>query len=85
MQTVAVALSYAINVIILLIVVRAVMSFVPNIDPRHPVVRTLDQIVDPILMPIQRIVPPVGGLDFSPMIAIFALQALAGLLNSFLR
>ena len=43
--------------------------------------RALNQITEPILRPIRRIVPPVGGLDLSPLIVfiiIFFLQSLIG-------
>jgi YggT family protein len=43
--------------------------------------RVLNQITEPILKPIRRIIPPVGGLDLSPIvvfIVIFFLQQLIG-------
>ncbi|MDB5541852.1 MAG: YggT family protein [Devosia sp.] len=43
--------------------------------------RVLNQITDPILKPIRRVVPPMGGLDLSPLIVfiiIFFLQSLIG-------
>ncbi|MOA67946.1 YGGT family protein [compost metagenome] len=36
--------------------------------------RALDQVVEPLLRPFQRLLPPMGGLDFSPIIAILVLQ-----------
>jgi YggT family protein len=74
--TLGVAVSYAVQIIVLLIIIRAVMSFFPNMDRSHPVVRTLDQVVEPMLMPFQRLIPPMGGLDLSPMVAILVLQFL---------
>ncbi len=38
--------------------------------------RILEQITDPILAPLRRIIPSAGGLDFSPMIAIILLWIL---------
>ena len=37
-------------------------------------------ITEPILAPIRRALPFMGGIDFSPIIAIFAIQAIASLL-----
>ena len=49
------------------------------INLRHPVARQivmfLDAVTRPILRPIQRIIPPLGGFDISPIIAIIILQA----------
>ena len=38
--------------------------------------RILEQITDPILAPLRRIIPSAGGIDFSPMIAIILLWIL---------
>jgi YggT family protein len=38
--------------------------------------RILEQITDPILAPLRRIIPSAGGIDFSPMIAIILLLIL---------
>ena len=39
--------------------------------------RILEQITDPILIPLRRIIPSAGGIDFSPMIAIILLWILS--------
>jgi len=39
--------------------------------------RILEQITDPILVPLRRIIPSAGGIDFSPMIAIILLWILS--------
>lgn len=85
LQTLGVAINYAVEAFVLLIIIRAVLSFFPNIDRHHPLVQTLDKIVDPVLRPFQRVLPPMGGLDFSPILAILTLQIVgrlvAGLLS----
>ncbi|HEY8492059.1 MAG TPA: YggT family protein [Dehalococcoidia bacterium] len=45
----------------------------PRIDPGNPLIQALNQITDPILLPLRQIIPTFGGLDLSPMIAIFLL------------
>ena len=42
-------------------------------SPYHSVRRTLDSIVQPMLAPIRRIMPPTGMVDFSPLVLIFAI------------
>lgn len=59
----------------LLILVRVILSFI-NMDPYHPVVRTVYQLTEPILAPIRRFMPPTVGLDFSPLIALLLLELL---------
>tara|TARA_Y100000590_G_C15485064_1_gene925473 strand:- start:346 stop:522 length:177 start_codon:yes stop_codon:yes gene_type:complete len=46
--------------------------------PNQTVVSLLDQITEPILAPIRRILPQVGMMDFSPIVAILALQFIGG-------
>ena len=43
------------------------------LDPFHPVRRFLDSIVQPMLDPIRRIIPPSSGIDFSPFILLLLL------------
>ncbi|MBI5118015.1 YggT family protein [Candidatus Poribacteria bacterium] len=60
----------------LLIIVRAVVSWT-GIDPGNQLVRILNSVTDPVLVPIQRIVPPIGGaIDISPIVALFLIQIL---------
>jgi YggT family protein len=61
------------------IVVNAILSFVApgNYSPAQSL---LASVCDPVLNPLRRIVPPIGGLDFSPLWAIIAIQALLILL-----
>ncbi len=51
-----------------------VISWIPGIDASHPAVRFIYRATAPILDPIRRIMPPIGGLDFSPWIAILLLS-----------
>ncbi len=43
-------------------------------SPYHPIRKTLDTIVNPLLDPIRRIVPPLQGIDFSPMVLLIVVQ-----------
>lgn len=58
-----------------LIFIYALLSFVaPGV--RSPATALLSSLCEPILMPLRRVLPVVGGLDFSPLVAIVGLQAL---------
>lgn len=55
------------------ILIQAILSF---IQPQSPVYRLISQFTSPILLPIQRIIPPVAGIDISPIPALIIIQAL---------
>ncbi len=63
-------LDLVLRVYVWIIIIGAIISWV-NPDPYHPVVRTINRLTEPVLKPIRRIIPPIGGLDFSPVVAIF--------------
>jgi len=44
------------------------------LDPFHPIRSFLDSIVQPMLNPIRRLVPPVNGIDLSPLILLIGLD-----------
>ena len=57
-----------------LIIVRIFLTWIPSIDWSAPFFKALALVSDIILEPFRRIIPPMGGIDFSPIIALFALQ-----------
>ena len=66
--------------LILLVIVYAVLTFV--MAPYHPVRVALARIIEPLLRPIQRIVPPMGGVDFSPLVLIILVQLFGMILSA---
>ncbi|HPH95520.1 MAG TPA: YggT family protein [Anaerolineaceae bacterium] len=58
----------------ILIIVDVLLSYF--LSPYHSVRVTLDRIVEPMLSPIRRLIPPAGGIDFSPIILVIAIQAI---------
>ena len=69
------------NIIWFAIFARAIISWFP-IDQNGPVVRALDAITEPILEPLRRVVPRVGMIDITPMVAIVLIFAITYLLRS---
>ena len=69
----------------LAIFVRAILSWF-NLDPRSPLIQALDAITEPIIAPIRNVMPRLGMIDFSPLVAILLLnvggQFLAAWLDS---
>jgi YggT family protein len=60
-----------------LIIVSIVASFVAP-GSQHPALTLAQQIIEPVMGPARRLIPPIGGLDFSPILVLLAL----GLLRS---
>ena len=81
MLTVARTISFLIQAYEFLIFIRVLLSWV-NVNPYrpaidHPLVDLLYRITDPVLRPLQRIIPPIGGaIDISPIIALLLLEVL---------
>jgi YggT family protein len=62
---------------------RAIISWIPNLDPYNPIVQFLYQITEPVLEPIRRLIPPLGGMiDISLIVAFFAIMILQQLLRT---
>jgi YggT family protein len=62
------------------IIVRILFTWFSMGNSGGPIVRLLDDITEPILAPFRRVIPPLGMLDISPIIAILLIQFVTGLL-----
>jgi YggT family protein len=56
------------------IIIDVFLSFL--LPPNNPFRLALDKIVQPLLRPIQRVIPPIANLDFSPIVLLILLQVL---------
>ena len=74
----------AIELLTFLVLVRVVLSWVPSVDYGHPLISLIVRITDPVLLPVRRLLPPVGGLDLSPWIAMLLLNFANHLLHQIL-
>lgn len=61
------------QVLILAIVARAILSWFPNTG-NNPFVAIVYQVTEPLLAPLRRVIPQIGTMDISPVIAILLLQ-----------
>ena len=68
----------------LAILARVLLSWV-RVNPYHPAVELLYQIIEPILAPLRRVIPPVGMMDISPIIAMLLLQIIQQVLVEIIR
>jgi YggT family protein len=70
----ATTLSTFLQIYVALMIIRVLLSWFPNINWYDPPFSILSQLTDPYLNLFRSIIPPLGGIDFSPMIAFFVLQ-----------
>lgn len=75
-ETLIAIIRLAAQIITLLIIARAVISFFP-VDRSQPVVRFIYNLTEPILEPVRRILPQTGMIDFSPLVVILLIDLLA--------
>jgi len=68
------------QVLALLIIVRALLTWIPSVDYGHPVVRAIVRVTDPVLLPIRRLVPPLRGIDVTPIVALILIEIARNLL-----
>ncbi len=77
-------LSTFVSIYLVLMFIRILLSWFPNVNWYDPPFSVLSQLTDPYLNIFRSIIPPLGGIDFSPIIAIFALQFVAQILTGLL-
>ena len=83
MNTVVEILSMALQIYSYVLLARALLSWIPNLDPYNPIVQFLFQITEPVLDPIRKLIPPLGGMiDISIIVAFFGIMILQYLLAS---
>lgn len=63
----------------LLLLARVLLSWV-QLDPSHPIVQFIYNTTEPILAPIRRVIPPVGMMDLSPLVALIGASILESLI-----
>jgi YggT family protein len=75
-------LSNFLGIYSLLLFIRILLSWFPNVDWMSQPFAALSQITDPYLNVFRSFIPPLGGIDFSPMLAIILLQFVQRALGS---
>jgi YggT family protein len=83
MEYVVRAVDILCNVLLWAIFIRVVLSWF-NIrpdNPFYPILDILDQVTEPILAPLRRVVPRTGMFDLTPMVAIFLLILISQLVR----
>lgn len=73
----------AVNVFSIFILIYSLLSFI--LGPFHPIRQTMAQVVEPMLAPIRKVIPGIGGLDFSPLILMILVQVVGSILVGIIR
>ena len=74
-------LAQTLSIYTLVLLVRVLLSWFPNLDWGNPVLSTVSSITDPYLNAFSGLIPPLGGLDLSAIVAFIALQLVQSLLE----
>ena len=72
-------INIAFEILTYIIFIRVILSWFPH-NPYQPVIKLLYQISNLILSPIRNAVSPIGGIDISPIIAIFIIQLIKNII-----
>ncbi|MBT9163675.1 MAG: hypothetical protein DDT24_00595 [Chloroflexi bacterium] len=80
MNFIAAFIRFLIDVLTIAIFARVIISWFP-VNPGNRLVDVLYQVTEPILAPLRRIIPRVGMIDLTPMIAIILLRIVAALVR----
>jgi len=64
------------------VVVNSLLSYF--LQPFHPIREALDKVIEPLLCPIRKVIKPVNGIDFSPLVLILLVYLLEFLFTQLL-
>jgi len=76
-------ISGLINLFSMALFIWCLLSWFPNVNRREQPFALLDNIVRPVITPIQKVIPPVGNIDISPIVLCVVLQFIVKTLNAF--
>ncbi|MDD3013977.1 MAG: YggT family protein [Candidatus Gastranaerophilales bacterium] len=77
------AIAQLFDLIQLILIIRILLGWFPNINWWNQPFKLLHDVTEPILAPFRRIIPPIGGLDLSPIVAFLALGILQSIVLTF--
>lgn len=83
MDLIIIIINAIVRVLVLAVFIYIILGYF--MDPYHPVIRALSQVIEPLLAPIRKHLPPIAGLDFSPLVLLIGLQLLGSAVVAILR
>lgn len=79
---IATSLATFLQFYLVLLIIRILLSWFPNVNWYDPPFSIVSQLTDPYLNIFRSFIPPLGGIDLSPILAILILQVVAGFFGS---
>ncbi len=64
----------------IVLIIRIVLAWVPH-NAQHPAAAFLYKITEPVLAPVRRVIPSIGGIDVSPIVVFIGLQVIANIFS----
>lgn len=77
--------SFLIYIFLFSILIEVILSWLTPTHSYNPIIKILNRLNEPLLNPIRKKIPPVQGIDFSPMIVIVGLQVMSIILVGYLE
>lgn len=91
MGPVSIILSFAVDIYIWIIIGQVALSWLINFEvvnadnpQAQKLIQLLARLTDPVYAPLKRFIPPIGGIDITPIIVIIGLGLLKSILISIL-
>jgi YggT family protein len=75
-------LAKIIEIYTFVLLIRILMSWIPNLDPSNQIVQMIVQVTDPVLEPARRLIPPIGMIDISPIVVFIAFGVIQQMLRN---
>jgi YggT family protein len=75
-EAIGTLISHAAQLYLICIFIIIIMSWINPSAYQHPLVQIAVQITNPIMRPCRRILPPISGIDFSPILALIIIFAI---------
>lgn len=79
MSAITEVIAVFLQVLIFAIFARAIISWFP-VDPQGPIVQALNAVTEPIMVPLRKVVPRIGMIDITPLVAILLLSFISSAL-----
>lgn len=76
MSSVFLVLYWVLHIYQLILLARVLMSWIPNLDQNNPIARFLYRATEPVLAPIRSALPPMGGIDLSPLVVFLGISVI---------
>ena len=75
-------IALALQIYSLILIIRAALTWFPQIDRNNQIVQIIFQITEPVLEPVRRVLPTFNGIDFSVLVVLVLISFISRILWS---